>query len=56
MSSPCILKHKTIISSIPMCYAKYNNVNNFHFRKELTLKNSIMLTINGCDTLRPLGI
>ena len=27
--SPCILNRKTNISSIPMCYSKCHNVNNF---------------------------
>ena len=43
--SPCILKSKTIISSIPICYAFWGH---FHLKKWL------ILTINRCDTLRDL--
>ena len=30
-----VLKRKTIISSIPMCYAKHHNVHGFHFKSYL---------------------
>ena len=33
ISSLCILKRKTIISNIPMCYAKYHIINNFPLKK-----------------------
>ena len=35
---------------------KYRYVNIVHFKKLLMLMKSIMLTIRGRDTLRPLGI
>ena len=33
ITSPCILKRKTIISSILMCYATFHNINNFPLEK-----------------------
>ena len=49
-------KRKAIILSILKCYAKYHNPNNFQFKKNcLCWWNSIMLTVSGHDTLRPLG-
>jgi len=45
----CILKCKTTISSIPMCYTKCHNVN-FHFKELLIFTKNIVLIINGCDT------
>ena len=50
-------KCKTIISSIPICYAKCHSVNTlFTLKNRFVLINSIMPTTSGCDTLRPLGI
>ena len=37
-----------------MCYAKYHEVNKFSLEKLLMLTNSFILTVRGCDTLRPL--
>ena len=54
---PCILKRTTLISSIPMCYARCQNESiPMHFKKLLMLTNSVIFTISGHDTLRPLGI
>ena len=45
----CLLKHKTIISSIPIYYAKYHNVNKCPLLKSyFLLMNNIILTISGC--------
>ena len=52
----CIVKHKTITSSIPIRYTKCCNVNIFHLKELLALTNNIVLIINVRDTLRPLGI
>ena len=53
---PCILKHKTIIPSISIYYAKYHNINlKNHIKKLLMLTNSIVLAINECNTLKPLA-
>ena len=53
----CILKHKTIISSTSMCYAKYHYIYIYiiHFKKLLILANNVMLPINGRETSEPLG-
>ena len=49
-----ILKCKTIISSIAVCYSVCQSLNNFHLKKLLT--NRIVLTISGRDTFRPLSV
>jgi hypothetical protein len=57
ISSSCILKHKTIISNIHVYYTKCHNENKLnHFEIFLVLMDSIILTINRHDTLKPLGI
>ena len=50
--SPCVLKHKTFISSIQTCYTRCQMYIHFHLKRLLLLKNSIILTNSGCDTLR----
>ena len=45
----------TIISSIPMCYARCHNVSKFSLNRVTYMINSvIILAISECDTLRPL--
>ena len=39
-----------------MGYTKCHNVNKFMLKKLLVLTTSIILAINGDDTLRPLGM
>ena len=56
ISSPCILEHKTTISSTPICYVKCHKVYIFHLKDLLMLTNNIILTLCRCDTLRSLGI
>ena len=51
-----ILKHKIIISSTPMGYAKCHNVFKCHFKKLLMFTKNIILAISEHDTLKPLGI
>ena len=52
MSSSCILKHKTIVWSAPMCYANCHDVNKLHCKRLLMLTNDIILSMSGCDTFR----
>ena len=49
-------KHKIMISSIRMYYAKCRKVNNFPLEKLLMVTNNILLAINRHDTWRPLSI
>ena len=51
-----MLKHKDIISSIPMCYAKCHDLNIFSLKKLFMLTNNIILAISKYDTLKPLCI
>jgi hypothetical protein len=54
---PCILKCKTIISSLPMCYVECLLCSiNSHLKRLLTLMNNILLAISGHATVKPLGI
>ena len=53
---PSILKRKTIISSIPLCYGEYYNIANFLKGKLLNLAKSIILASSTHDALKPLGI
>ena len=60
-SAMCMLKHKSSISSIPTCYAKYHNVNILHLTELLNIfGNSIVLAISGherhFETPRHLGL
>ena len=52
---PLHIKPQNIISSIPMCYAKCQNVK-LHYEKLLMSTKNTNLVINGHDTMRPLGI
>lgn len=52
----CILICINTILSISMCKSKCQNVNNPSLQIIIILTNSIMLTSNGHDTSRPLGI
>ena len=48
----CMLKYKTIILNIPLCYSKCHNVD---ILIPIMLKNGFYLALVRRDTLRPLG-
>ena len=48
--SPCISKHKTIISSIPIWYPNCHNVNKISLKKWFKLTKNVILANSKCDT------
>ena len=50
---PCTLKHKTIMSSIPIYYAICHNINKASLKKLFMLMNDVIFTISRHDTLSP---
>jgi hypothetical protein len=56
MSSPCIVRCKTIIPTIPMCYAKCHNANKISLKLVTYVDECYILASIGCDKLKPLGI